>query len=203
MQPDASTVSAEFFDRKYQAQADPWSFETDAYERARYAAVLGHVPAGRFRRAFEPGCSIGALTEQLGELCGEVVATDISATAVASAQARCRRHPHVAVTAGGLAPPSPTPFDLVVFSEVGYYLERDQLTNTIDALTSCLEPSGRLIAVHWTGRSADHVLHGSDVHDLLGIACADWLHPFHAEVEDRRRDGYLLDVWDRPGGTAC
>jgi len=58
-----------YFDALYAASPDPWAFETSAYERAKYAATLDALPARRYRRALEVGCSIGVLTRQLADRC--------------------------------------------------------------------------------------------------------------------------------------
>jgi predicted TPR repeat methyltransferase len=123
----------------------------------------------RFRRAFEPGCSIGILTERLAAICDEVNAIDISPTAVARARLRCAQWPGVSVEVGAL-PRSipPGQFDLIVFSEVGYYFNSGALAALAAELASRLASDGILIAVHWLGHSNDHVLTGDEVHEVLG-----------------------------------
>ena len=192
------TTSRSFFERLYADRADPWDFANDAYERARYATLLEHVPPGRYGRAYEPGCSVGVLTEQLAQRCASVLATDISAAAVARASSRCRRHPGVDVRQAALPDDLPSgPFDLIVFSEIGYYLTVDAL----GALTGRLEPlvghGGRLVAVHWTGSSPDHVIGGDDVHSTLGRTLT-LDHVAGQRMHDVERGGFVLDVWDRP-----
>ena len=72
----------------YRDGADPWSFETSAYEARKRAVTLASLPHGRYRRAFEPGCSIGTLTEQLADRCDRLLAADVSERAVARNRAR-------------------------------------------------------------------------------------------------------------------
>ena len=80
------TTTEAFFEAKYQLDPDPWDFENDAYERSRYSAVIQALADQRFARAFEPGCSVGVLTEQLAHIATRVEAIDISATAVSKAR---------------------------------------------------------------------------------------------------------------------
>ena len=56
-------------------------------------------------------------------------------------------------------------FDLVVLSEIGYYFELDELAAPA---TASLDPGGTLIAAQWLRNSADHVLHGDEVHAARG-----------------------------------
>ena len=60
--------------------ADRW------YERRKYAITMAMLPLPRYRHAYEPGCSVGVLTELLAARCDHVTATDV-------AEARWRRPP--------------------------------------------------------------------------------------------------------------
>jgi len=86
----------------------------------------------------------------------------------------------------------------VVLSEVGYYLSAPDLERAIRALAARVVPGGRLIAAHWIGTSADHRLHGDEVHDLLASVLSTWVHAHGAVHLDDRHNGYRIDVWDRP-----
>jgi SAM-dependent methyltransferase len=183
-------TSEEFFETKYQRAADPWHFATSAYEQDRYAAILRALPRQRFRRAFEPGCSIGILTEKLAVFCDEVEAMDISATAVARTWARCRAFGNVTVTHGAL--PNAVPggaFDLIVLSEVGYYFHRAALTTLLSELVGRLTRDGVLLAAHWLGCSTDHLLSGDQIHELIGTI------PGLAHAAAQRHQGFRIDIW--------
>ena len=62
----------------YSRSADPWELETRWYEQRKYAITLALLPDQRYRHAFEPGCSVGVLTELLTQRCTRVTATDIA-----------------------------------------------------------------------------------------------------------------------------
>ena len=190
--------SGAFFDAKYRTAEDPWDFALDPYELGRYREVVSHVDPDRHRRAFEPGCSIGVLTEMLGDRCEIVDASDLSEVAVQRARRRCAHLPGVTVEVGDLSDPPARHYELIVLSEVGYYLTEPELEQAIEVLTERLMPGGRLIAAHWIGTSADHRLHGHRVHELLADALSTWVLAHHAVHLDDRHDGYRLDVWDRP-----
>ena len=190
-----NTTSRDFFERMYRARPDPWSFATSAYERKRYATTLRFVPPQCFQRVFEPGCSIGELTVELAARCGFVTAIDIAEPAVESARRRCAHLDNVDIHQGSLLEEMPAgPFDLVVFSEIGYYFTKSQLVEIGYALASRIEPRGQLLAVHWTGASPDHLIRGVQVHDLLrrGLPMEHLHHEVHPSQE---RDGFVLDLW--------
>jgi trans-aconitate methyltransferase len=93
---------ASSFEDKYRDLGDPWHFRTSRYEQRRYAIAMAMLPAPRYRRAFEPGCSIGELTARLARCSDALLAMDCSPTAVETARARCRDLAHVTVTVGEL-----------------------------------------------------------------------------------------------------
>ena len=183
------------FEAQYQASRDPWDFATSPYEQRRYDLTVAMLPPRRYRRGFEPGCSIGELTVRLAARCDSLVAMDCSPTAVSRARARCRGLDHVTVSVGELpdAWPSGT-FDLVVLSELGYYFPHGPLASLVARSAAVLEPGGALLAVHWRGHSPDHVLHGDDVHDLARVeAAVRRLHLAGSYLEDEFR----ADVWTK------
>lgn len=182
----------EAFEKRYRESADPWHFATSAYEQQRYELTLSSLRRWRYRRAFEPGCSIGVLTAALAQRCDEVFAIDVSPTALARARERCSRFRNVRLENRAIENmPSHEHFDLIVLSEIGYYFDRSTLAALARQLASHLEQGGELIAVHWLGHSDDHVLHGDEVHATLQAHLR--LLPAHSE----RHPGFRLDSWVR------
>jgi len=82
--------------------------------------------------------------------------------------------------------------DLIVLSELAYYFEAGQLETIATPLAEALCPGGTLLAVHWLGESADHVLHGDEAHDIL-LRSLPLQH-----VSAKRHPGFRLDMWMRP-----
>jgi len=159
--------SEEFFESLYRADPDPWNFAGDPYERERFAATLEAVGPGPFRRVLEPGCSTGEITCLLAGRSEAVVAMDIAPSAVARARTRCQGLVHVEIRHTGLPAAIEGTFDLVVFSEIGYYFQAGPLADVVDALVERLDIGGRFVSVHWTGTSADHVLTGEEVQRIV------------------------------------
>ena len=186
------TTSASFFEEKYQRSGDPWAFASSAYEQQRYQAIYDAVSFRHYSRAFEPGCSIGVLTEKLAAICDHIEAIDLSATAIAHARERTKHLSHVNTTCGGLPAFIPDGmYDLIVFSEIGYYFSEDGLFAVGQTLTGRLSSSGVFLAAHWLGESPDHLLPGDRVHEIL--AEVGHLALQHSE----RRPGFRLDLWQR------
>jgi SAM-dependent methyltransferase len=187
-----STTDASFFEAKYRAQADPWNFAGSAYEQSRYDAILGALDKPRYTRAFEPACSVGELTQRLATRCDNVEASDISPSAVDRAKERCRNFSNVHIAVGTLPHHIPnSQFDLIVFSEVGYYFDEAGLRSLIAMLVDRLSNGSTFLAAHWLGSSKDHLLSGDQVHQIL----ADTI-PLQLGFSSRTTD-YRLDRWTR------
>jgi SAM-dependent methyltransferase len=187
-----NTTSQEFFEAKYRENSDPWTFASNDYEQDRYSAILRVLDHRRYRRAFEPGCSIGILTARLASICEHVDAIDISPTAIGKARQHCAHLPNVSVNCGSLPKDVPSgTFDLLVLSEIGYYFGCQELFQVGSDVAGRLEPSGVLLAVHWLGHSADHLLAGDSVHEILG-------HLDGLTLEySQRHVGFRIDRWVR------
>ena len=186
------TTSRQFFEAKYAASGDPWQFATSSYERERYATILNALAGRRYARAFEPGCSIGVLTRQLAQICDSVEAIDISPTAVAAARQTCLDCANVKVTTGYLPDSIPQGvFDLIVFSEIGYYFDAARLHQVVAQLVDRLTAGGVFLAAHWLGDSDDHVLSGDQVHRLLGA-----MEGIEKTLAERHK-GFRIERWTR------
>jgi SAM-dependent methyltransferase len=187
-----STTSAEFFEQKYRENPDPWNFSRSDYEQSRYHSILAALGERRYERVFEPGCSVGELTWQLAERCGHVDAMDISAIAIDLAKRRCCKFSNVAFHVGDLPHHIPCgEFDLIVFSEIGYYFEEASLRALGNTLVRQIRTSGTLLAAHWLGTSKDHLLSGDRVHEILG-----GLTGLRLDYSERHA-GFRLERWVR------
>ena len=157
-----------YFDQMYAAADDPWGFTSRWYEQRKYALTLGLLPRERYDAAFEPGCSIGVMTEQLGRRCTSVLACDVAPAAVKAAATRVSGQPGVRVEQRVLPDQWPDgDFDLIVFSEFLYYFGGPDLQRLLDRARAALRPGGTLIAVHWRHPVAEYPRSGDEVHQML------------------------------------
>jgi len=144
------SLPAEYFEQMYAASLDPWGFADRWYEERKRAVTLAALPDRRYATAYEPGCSIGALTLELASRCDLVLASDISERALGLAQARLAHKPHVRLERRSLPTEWPDgEFDLIVLSEILYYLGQADLALTVDRAARAVAPGGTLVAVHW------------------------------------------------------
>ncbi|MFC9659440.1 class I SAM-dependent DNA methyltransferase [Nocardia sp. NPDC127606] len=155
-----------YFDRMYANDDDPWRFTTRWYEQRKRALTMAMLPRAHYRRGFEPGCSIGVLTEELAGRCDHLVSTDIAERALDAARSRLLHAP-VEFRLWGLGQPWETEdFDLIVFSEVCYYLDAARLRDVFEQAVAHLEPGGTLLCAHWRHVVTDYPLTGDDVHAI-------------------------------------
>jgi hypothetical protein len=162
------SVPTGYFDRLYEAAADPWRLATRWYEARKYALTLASLPRERYRRGFEPGCSVGVLTDLLAARCDGLISTDVAAAAVAATQRRVAHHRHVDVRQ--LRIPLEWPagaFDLIVLSEIGYYLSAGELQETVRRSVDVLDGDGTIVAVHWRHPLKESPLTGDSVHAVI------------------------------------
>ena len=106
------------------------------------------LPQERYRRGFEPGCAVGALTVGLAERCDQLLAVDRHERPVAAATEAVAGLEHVRV--GRMDVPAQWPdgsFDLVVLSEIGYYFAGEDLARLADLAVASLRPGGTLLGV--------------------------------------------------------
>ena len=187
------SLAPDYFDRLYAARPDPWDFASSPYEAAKYAATMAALPHPRYHRALELGCSIGVLTHQLAERCDTLLAIDVSAAALAEARIRNFGHPDVCFEQRDLAHQFPAgPFDLILVSEVGYYLSVRDLEQLRENIAAQLAPGGHLLLVHYTGETK-YPLTGSKVHDVFRA----WSGTAWCSVRSTSAKEYLLDLFER------
>ncbi len=180
-----------YFDEMYNADPDPWQFESSWYEQRKYALTMAALPERRYASAFEPGCSIGVLSSLLATRCDLLLATDIVPDVLERARERCRSSVGVSVEARAIPEEWPTgPFDLVVLSEIAYYFDRPVLEHIMSQVLSTSTPAATVVAVHWRG-TTNYPLSGDQVHEIIDTYAA--LQPLVHHVEPE----FLLDVWHR------
>jgi len=148
------TLNADYFDALYRERPDPWSFETSAYEANKYAATLAALGGRRYARGLEVGCSIGVLTRCLSTAVDHLIAIDISAVPLEAAARRNRDLSNIRFEVGALPHALPDGrFDLIVLSEVLYYLSAADLDTAALAVLRALSPCGDVLMVHWLGET--------------------------------------------------
>ncbi|WP_313514111.1 SAM-dependent methyltransferase [Pseudomonas sp.] len=188
------SVGDAYFDELFAGNDDPWSFRQRWYERRKRALTLAALPRERFSAAFEPGCANGELAAELAQRCDNLLCGDTSVAAVRLARERLADFPHARVEQMRLPQDWPGErFDLIVFSEVGYYLNRGDLLAVAERMRDSLDENGVLLACHWRHPIEGCPLDGDEVHRLLGDALGMHSLATHLEAD------FILQLWSRDG----
>lgn len=178
-----------YFESMYAGDDDPWGFDTRNFERRKYDLTIAALARRRYRAAYEPGCANGALTERLAKRCDRVVACDIVEGAVERARVRLATTDGVDVRSARFPHDWPDePFDLVVWSEVAYYLDDELLDVAIEAARRHLDGDGELVVVNYTG-ATNYPLTADEVDDRIDRSGA-----FRRRCS-LRDEWFRLDTW--------
>jgi LmbE family N-acetylglucosaminyl deacetylase/SAM-dependent methyltransferase len=156
----------ESLDRLHEDEADPWGVESRWFEQRKRDLVLAVLPRPRFTRTLEVGCSTGALAEALAERSERVLAVDSSPAALAAARSRFADDERVTVELLDVPHdwPQDATFDLVVVSEVGYFLSPASLDALVQRIAGSLSADGVVVLCHWRHPVEGWVLDAEDVH---------------------------------------
>lgn len=145
-------TTTEEFDSLYAGDPDPWQVASSWYERRKIEIVLACLRRPRHGFVWDAGCGTGELTAALAARADRVLATDPSAQAVELATARLADAAEVRLERSTL-PARPEaltdPPDLVVLSEVLYYLSAADRRATYALLDEVSRPETDLAIVHW------------------------------------------------------
>ncbi len=121
---DLYRKAREFFEDLWK-RGDPWSLETSAFERAKYARQLALLEERRYGKVLEIGCGAGAFTRELTGLADSIVALDIAPAAIARAKTVSDASGVIDFRVANIMdydPKAEGPWDLIMLSETIYYL---------------------------------------------------------------------------------
>lgn len=186
--PERSRAHARrlLFDGTHSRSADPWMVDSDPYQeekRAALATAVGEAPASL---VVEVGCSVGGNLRALADACptARVIGVDVSREAVEIARSRVSGDDRIDVvwvrSLADLPSALPGPVDVLVLSEVLYYMGGDRgIRRELSPLASVLSPDARGVLVHSSSDAPD--LHYSAL-DCLGLSVrrSSWVFPHSA-----------------------
>lgn len=181
------------FEKLFDGNDDPWGFRTRWYEARKRALTLACLPDQRYGLAYEPGCANGELSAALAPRCDRLLASDGIAGAVDLARARLKDFANAEVFQAWVpddwADTRLAGLDLLVISEVGFYLTENQLHALVDKAQASLAATGTVLACHWRHEIKGFDVDGDSVHRLLDrrLGLARLVH--HEEND------FVLDVW--------
>lgn len=189
-EPPADGAGPEHFAARYRDDPDPWGVRTSWYERRKRDVVLASLPRERYRSAAEPGCGLGELTRELARRCAHLVASDAVDQAVHATTTAIAGLADVDVRCCDVTDPDALPqgTDLVVLSEILYYLPPSQVDTVLDQVARTVIPGGDLVVVHWREWPAEAPADAASVHRR--VCDDDRFVPLVEHVDD----GFLLHV---------
>ncbi|MFC0438301.1 bifunctional PIG-L family deacetylase/class I SAM-dependent methyltransferase [Kutzneria buriramensis] len=162
-EPRRTSTPLARFEALYEVSKDPWHTADSWYERRKRAILLAALPREHYRLAVEPACGLGALTAELAARADRVHAFDAVPAAV-----RAARRSGITVTEAVLPLGFPDePADLVVLSEILYYLADEDLNKTVDNAITGLESGGDLVLVHWRRWAPEATRDAAEAHELV------------------------------------
>jgi SAM-dependent methyltransferase len=189
-----NSIPREHFETLYARAPDPWEYETNGYEKEKYADTLAILPRTRFARGMELGCSIGVLTSLLAARCDDLIGVDFASAAIEAARLRLARQPHVSIQQlqAPLQMPQGT-FDLIVLSEVLYFFDDADLGLIAAFVSDRLRPGGACILVNFLGDTES-----PQTGDQAASFMIERLVPPLQVIAKVRCDHYRIDVISSP-----
>jgi SAM-dependent methyltransferase len=178
------------FQRIYATSNDPWNYRNSDYEKAKRDAAIMSLAGRRFRSGLEAGCSSGQFTHQLADCCDQLLGVDFIDDALVAARVTCGKQPWVSFR--NVQIPLGWPegqFDLVVLSEVLYFLSPEDSLRLVALCKNSLAADGVILLVNWLDKSPDDPCSGDEAARRFIDTCHYWLKVgFNQRTERYRLD---------------
>lgn len=189
--------SAQHFEKMYQDHSDPWRVASDWYERRKRALLLASLPNERYQYGFEPGCGNGETTVLLLERCDRLCAVDFSDKAVQLTGTRIQGEGRNRLDLRSMPLPSCWPdvpasgFDLIVVSELAYYLDDKALAHFNRQCLASLSAGGHLAMCHWQHDAHDRQQPTQLLHRSMDES------PHLMPLLTHTETDFQLDIWQK------
>lgn len=182
-----------YFDALYSDNSDPWQYQTRWYEKRKRDMCLAVLPKAQYHNAIELGCGNGVFSALLASRCQALLSMDGNKHAVQLAKQRLADSSHVSVIQGVIPDALPTAkshFDLIIISEILYYLSPNDIDIVITWITQNLAVGGTLLCCHWRYAIDGFVMTGETVHQRLCQA----FNKISNAVEPKQGQGQQIDT---------
>lgn len=135
------------FQSRYAAGTrDAWGYAESPHHTTRFAMIMDAIPNGQFSSVLEAGCAEGDLTKRLAERAVQVMACDLSPTAIARAKDNCRDFQNITFSVGDIrTSPLSDDFDLCIMSDVLYYMTSQEIAQLLKRLSTRIRLRGWLL----------------------------------------------------------
>lgn len=196
-------MTVSHFEAMYSADPDPFGLGDRWYERRKMEVVIASLASDRYRSVWDTACGTGHLAELLAARTDHLLATDASPAACRLTADRLADFQNVRVGVHLLPDPpaGDRRFDLVVLSEVLYYLDeqdRAAAARTVTAVTDAAVDA-EVLAVCWRDHPSDASVSGEEslreLHSAL--QATGW-----SSVVRHHDEDFVLRSWRRPGSPS-
>ncbi|MGM8885645.1 class I SAM-dependent DNA methyltransferase [Psychrobacter sp. 1U2] len=203
-----AAYSETYFDALYNDNSDPWQYQTRWYEKRKRDICLAILPQANYVNAIELGCGNGVFSELLAERCLSLLSIDGNQKAVELAKQRLANDSSIKVIQGvipqaladGLTDNNQT-YDLIVISEILYYLPLTDIDRVITWIKQSLATGGTLLCCHWRYNIDGFEMTGETVHYRLQQAFNKENKLAFTHQSQIVDSDFLLDVWQRSAQT--
>lgn len=156
------------FENKFRADIDPWNYTHSRFELAKRGVLLRACGPSKHGRVLELGCAIGETSRALLRLALRLLAVDASPTALREAARRTARNRRIRFERAILPGQMPRgPFDLIVVSELIYYLRPHYLNPLADRIHAALAPGGTMVILNHRRPFADAAIKPALAHHRM------------------------------------
>lgn len=141
-----------YFSSLYGSSDDPYLVGARWFEKRKRALLLAALPKDYYQSAYEPACGTGLLSVDLAMRCKSLLISDSDSTACSIATRNTAHLTNVTLQHHALPhdwPAQSHAFDLIVLSELLYFLDEEQLAGVVHASTSSLAPAGDIVLCNW------------------------------------------------------
>lgn len=136
------------FNRFYWLDKDPFGAKDSKYEISKQNRLLELIARQEYRLSLDVGCGNGLLSRRIAAHCEHIIGIDFSSRAVQLAQQNCTGVPNMTLDVADIRNyESSQRFDLIICSEVLYYLQGQALAAVVEKLHRISTPGARLALV--------------------------------------------------------
>lgn len=200
------------FDLLYSIKKDPWHYNKSPYELKKYQETLSLIKEEAaikekektYNKVLEIGCSIGVFTAMLAPHCSHLLAVDASEVAIARAKEHCKSFPQIEFRCMDIFKAEPgTGFDLIVCSEILYYLDDTALIKELMyKMHNWLTLPGKLLLTHMRRKSEDGIGFGRSFFNFPRMGAVT-VHNIFKEnnsfklINEIERELYLVSLFEK------
>lgn len=142
------------FQRLHAEGRDFWNDPASAYERGKRRAILNALARSLYASVLEVGCSTGLLSRHVARRAERFLAVDVSDTAIRKTRGLLIGQPHACARVASVPGRWPRrSFDLILLSEMLYYLDPAELARLAAHCARTLRPGGEIVIVCYLGET--------------------------------------------------